>query len=295
MGFSPYYNRSSSPELKRRGHDEIRVLISTDVLSEGLNLQDATRLINYDIHWNPVRLMQRIGRVDRRMNPDIEARLLSDHPELSEKRGKVIFWNFLPPAELNDILSLYGTVTGKVLMISTTLGIEGKKLLTPDDDYQALLEFTHQYEGTRTAVEDLHLEYQSLIKDDLGLEERLGGLPGGLFSGRQRDGAGIEGVFLCYRLPALDATTEEFSEGAGFSKWYYIDLASKSISEDPGQIAASIRSKPATPRVCTMDQSVLLGIRADVRKHIKNTYLRRVDAPIGVEPRLVAWMEVTGA
>ena len=38
------------------------LLISTDVLSEGLNLQDATRLINYDLHWNPVRLMQRIGR-----------------------------------------------------------------------------------------------------------------------------------------------------------------------------------------------------------------------------------------
>ena len=35
------------------------------MLSEGLNLQDATRLINYDLHWNPVRLMQRIGRVDR--------------------------------------------------------------------------------------------------------------------------------------------------------------------------------------------------------------------------------------
>ena len=45
------------------------------MLSEGLNLQDATRLINYDLHWNPVRLMQRIGRVDRRMNSDIEEQI----------------------------------------------------------------------------------------------------------------------------------------------------------------------------------------------------------------------------
>lgn len=73
--FSPYYNAFSSPALAEGGREEIRVLISTDVLSEGLNLQDASRMINYDIHWNPVRLMQRIGRVDRRMNPEVEKRL----------------------------------------------------------------------------------------------------------------------------------------------------------------------------------------------------------------------------
>ncbi len=77
------------------------MLISTDVLSEGLNLQDATRLINYDLHWNPVRLMQRIGRVDRRLNPEIEERLVADHPDQADVRRKVAFWNFLPPAELN--------------------------------------------------------------------------------------------------------------------------------------------------------------------------------------------------
>ncbi|MBU1183854.1 MAG: helicase, partial [Proteobacteria bacterium] len=79
--FAPYYNDSSSAALKEEGLDESRVLIATDVLSEGLNLQDATRLINYDIHWNPVRLMQRIGRVDRRLNPEIEEEILTDHPD----------------------------------------------------------------------------------------------------------------------------------------------------------------------------------------------------------------------
>ena len=87
--FSPYYNESSSAELAAEGKQEIRILITTDVLSEGLNLQDATRLINYDLHWNPVRLMQRIGRVDRRMNPEIEARMLADHPELKDQRGSI--------------------------------------------------------------------------------------------------------------------------------------------------------------------------------------------------------------
>ncbi len=103
--FAPYYNGTTSSELSSNGHDEIGILISTDVLSEGLNLQDATRLINYDLHWNPVRLIQRIGRVDRRMNPEVEALLLADHPNRLRLRGRVIFWNFLPPDELNKLLT----------------------------------------------------------------------------------------------------------------------------------------------------------------------------------------------
>ena len=95
--FSPYYNGSSSAQLTDGGLDEIRVLVSTDVLSEGLNLQDATRLINYDLHWNPVRLMQRIGRVDRRMSPETEERLRADHPAAAADRGTVRFWE-LPSA-----------------------------------------------------------------------------------------------------------------------------------------------------------------------------------------------------
>src|SRR5262249_41644836 len=90
--FAPYYNGTTTGALAKKGSSEIRILISTDVLSEGLNLQDASRMVNYDIHWNPVRLMQRIGRVDRRMNPEVEGRLTTEHPEVKASRGKVIFW-----------------------------------------------------------------------------------------------------------------------------------------------------------------------------------------------------------
>ena len=55
--FAPYYNELSSAELIAEDKKEIRVLVTTDVLAEGLNLQDATCIINYDLHWNPVRLM----------------------------------------------------------------------------------------------------------------------------------------------------------------------------------------------------------------------------------------------
>ncbi len=79
------------------------------MLSEGLNLQDATRMINYDLHWNPVRLMQRIGRVDRRLNPEVEERMVADHPDQRPCAARSIYWNFLPPEELNELLTLYKT------------------------------------------------------------------------------------------------------------------------------------------------------------------------------------------
>ena len=290
--FSPFYNGSSSSALSDAGREEIRVLISTDVLSEGLNLQDASRMINYDIHWNPVRLMQRIGRVDRRMNPDIERQLATEHPDIAASRGKVSFWNFLPPDELNDILTLYTKVTQKTLLISKTLGIEGKKLLTPEDDFDALKEFNHDYEGTRTTVEDMHLEYQDLLRADPELESRLKYLPGATFSGRKRLAKGISGVFSCYALPALDKEVNEFTEDAGTTRWYLYDLGRNVILEEPGEIIASIRSNPKTPRRCITEEKTLIEVRAKVERHIKNTYLKQVDAPVGVKPLLKCWMEL---
>ena len=260
--------------------------------SANLLSSEAARMINYDIHWNPVRLMQRIGRVDRRMNPEIEKQLVADHPEIANSRGTVWFWNFLPPDELNEILSLYTRVTQKTLLISNTLGIEGKKLLTPEDDYEALKEFNHAYEGTRTAVEEMHLEYQALLQADSDLKKRLAYFPGTIFSGRKRPERGISGVFFCYALPALDKETNEFTEEAGATRWYLYNLDREIIIEEPGEIVTSIRSKPETPRRCTLQEKSLLDIRNQIEKHIKNSYLKRVDAPIGVKPRLHCWMEL---
>jgi hypothetical protein len=139
--------------------------------------------------------MQRIGRVDRRLNPKVEEQLVKDHPEEVDFRGHIIFWNFLPPDELNVLLSLYRNVTQKALMISKTLGIEGKKLFTPEDDFDALREFNHAYEGKKSATEEMHLEYQKLLQVSPDLEKYLNGLPGSIFSGRKRLAKGRDGTF----------------------------------------------------------------------------------------------------
>ena len=288
--FAPYYNRSDSA---KQGTQEIRVLISTDVLSEGLNLQDATKLINYDIHWNPVRLMQRIGRVDRRMNAEIETTIKRDHPE--RKRGIVNYWNFLPPDELKEILSLYTKVTTKVLLISSTLGIEGRQLLTPEDlydDLRVLGNFEKELQGAKSVEEAMHLELGDLLRADPNLAAQLSALPNGIFSGKTKPKAGHAGVFFCYALPALDRERGEYTLEAGATKWYFQEAAGSRILTEPADIIESVRSSVTTPRKTELSTKTLSEIRNEVERYITNTYLKRIDAPVGVGPELRCWMEV---
>jgi superfamily II DNA or RNA helicase len=297
--FAPYYNNMTSQALAEKGHTETRVLIATDVLSEGLNLQDATRLINYDLHWNPVRLMQRIGRVDRRMNPDIEKALVKDHPEVKAIRGTVEYWNFLPPGELDELLNLFKKVSNKTLLISKTLGIEGKKLLRPEDDFAALRDFDHQFEGEPTALETMHLEYQRLLAAHPDLPERLQALPGRVFSGKVHLQPGTQAVFFCFALPGKDNSvaapvieSDAWTLAAGRTEWLVLDLKSGKVLDDAATIDAVIHCEPETPRLCHIAQATLSDTRAKVEKHLKNGYLRQVQAPLGVVPQLIAWMEL---
>ena len=297
--FAPYYNNMTSQALADKGHTETRVLIATDVLSEGLNLQDATRLINYDLHWNPVRLMQRIGRVDRRMNPEIEKVMIKDHPDVKAIRGTVEYWNFLPPGELDELLNLFKKVSNKTLLISKTLGIEGKKLLRPEDDFAALRDFDHQFEGEPTALEKMHLEYQRLLNQHPDLPERLQALPGRVFSGKVHLQPGTKAVFFCFALPGKDNTvsvpeleSDAWTLAAGRTEWLLLDLQSGNVLDDAAAIDAVIHCEPETPRHCYIAQTTLSQARAKVEKHLKNGYLRQVQAPLGVVPQFVAWMEL---
>lgn len=289
--FAPYYNESSSSAIADSGKEEIRVLVSTDVLAEGLNLQDATRLVNYDIHWNPVRLMQRIGRVDRRLNPETEKRIVADHPEQKDNRGTVAFWNFLPPAELDSLLGLYNKLHHKILNISGTLGIEDRGFLKPDIEYDPIKELNSSYEGKESGAERLKLEYEKLLVENPALEEALRALPPGIFSGRTSPSGG-SGTFFCYELPALDAEAGEFTLDAGITRWYFHNPETGEILEEPAAIVDRIRSTPQDKRACLADRSVLLSAMEEIRKHIRDGYLKRHNAPVGAKEKLVGWMEV---
>ena len=80
---------------------EIDLLIATDCISEGQNLQDCDTLINYDIHWNPVRIIQRFGRVDR----------------LGSKNEQIQLINFWPNMELDEYINLEARVSGRMVLL----------------------------------------------------------------------------------------------------------------------------------------------------------------------------------
>ena len=103
--FAPLANLAPVP----RDHEKIDVLIATDVLSEGLNLQDAEAVVSYDLPWNPVRLVQRLGRIER---------LGSPHP-------RVWSYNFLPDRDLDVMLRLLARIRRKLAAIRLASGGAG--------------------------------------------------------------------------------------------------------------------------------------------------------------------------
>jgi superfamily II DNA/RNA helicase len=100
----------------RDDEKEIDLLLTTDVISEGQNLQTGNVVINYDIHWNPVRLIQRIGRVDR----------------IGSKHDDIDVYNFLPDPELEKNLGLEAVVRKHIDDIQYVIG-EDSKILTKDE------------------------------------------------------------------------------------------------------------------------------------------------------------------
>ena len=277
--FSPYYNDSCSTEVK----DEIQILIATDVLAEGLNLQDASCLINYELHWNPVRLMQRIGRVDRRRNVEIEERLLADHPELAGDRANAYYWNFLPPTELEQLLNLYQTVSKKTLRISKTFGIEGKKLLTPEDDFEALKEFNSQYEGETSWDEEMALAYQKLLAAQPDYPDLAASMPKKMYSGKQA--STFTGFFFCYELP-MKRTDGTWSDGDGWYRWYMLDPETNKVIESTYDIWKAIQCTPEEPRKIHTNEVGFVKARKTIENYIKKNYMRSVQVPLGVKPRL---------
>lgn len=110
-----------SPISKERDEDEdelpeIDLLIATDCISEGQNLQDCDYLINYDIHWNPVRIIQRFGRIDR----------------IGSKNKKIHLVNFWPTPELDAYINLKPRVEARMALVNLTA--------TGDDDLLSLTE-----------------------------------------------------------------------------------------------------------------------------------------------------------
>ncbi len=293
--FAPFYNDVSDAERVRQ--KPLRVLVSTDVLSEGVNLQDGTLIVNYDIHWNPVRLMQRIGRIDRRMNNDIEAQLVAADPSTGPLRGNIQIRNFLAPNELHVLLGLASRVTRRSLLISKTLGIPGGRLLTEDDmldDVKVFTTFIEDYYGDMSPSEVLSVKFKDLLAEHPELELRLEGMPDGIYSAR--DGAPA-GTFVCARDPGPQTDesgqVERWTIDAGKPRWGLATTDGRLI-ENLLEIDAAIACEPEEPAALLGDRAAT-ATRLRVLSHgHKQQMHKHVQLPLDAEdPQIICWIELT--
>lgn len=130
------------------------VLIATDCISEGQNLQDCDYLINYDIHWNPVRIIQRFGRVDR----------------IGSRNEVIQLVNYWPDIELDDYLRLKGRVEARMTGVNIT-GAGNSNVLLSDEEQADLDYRKSQLQRLQEEVVDLEDMDTGINIMDLGLNE----------------------------------------------------------------------------------------------------------------------------
>ena len=134
-------------------HEEIEVLIATDCISEGQNLQDCDYLINYDIHWNPVRIIQRFGRIDR----------------IGSKNDVIQLVNYWPDMTLDEYIDLKGRVEARMkVSVLTSTGDDNP--ISPEE--KGDLEYRKaQLKKLQEEVVDIEEMNNGVSIMDLGLNE----------------------------------------------------------------------------------------------------------------------------
>jgi len=230
---------------------KINIILSTDVLSEGQNLQAAKYLINYDLHWNPTRMIQRAGRIDRIGSP----------------YKKIFVYNFFPEDELEELLKLVEILQNKIIDIDKSVGLDQsilgeeihpkvfgiiRRIEKKDEKIFAELE--------RDAFGGGEMFYQPL-KDFLknrGVEE-LEKIPYGIFSGLNK--GRISGIFFYYKY------------GNDFHFWYLYDIkTNKIITTNKSDILEFIKCKPKEERVIPNFFEKIYEINKIVVEDIEKVY-----------------------
>ena len=155
--FSPISkNRNKMKSMPEAG--EIDILIATDCISEGQNLQDCDYLINYDIHWNPVRIIQRFGRIDR----------------LGSKNNAIQLVNFWPTNDLDNYINLKERVEARMALVDVTATADDNVLAT--DQIEELIEDDLKYRNRqlkklKDEVLDLEDMNESISLTDFTLDD----------------------------------------------------------------------------------------------------------------------------
>ena len=246
--FAPRTMIEEAGRAEIRPEDETNLLIATDVLAEGQNLQEARYIVNYDMPWNPMRLVQRNGRIDRLGSP---------------WAGQDIFlFNLFPAGELESILKLYERLSAKIAHANISVGMEApvfEDVAAMERNFADTAEhirgiaredvgILEQAEATLDAFsgEEFRMELRAALAAERlkELQEMPHGAGSGFLSERVPDGA--RGVFFGARLLLGARPKPAFGDERA---WRYLDLESTDEPlSDELEILQRIRCKPGTPR-----------------------------------------------
>ena len=218
------------------------ILISTDVLSEGQNLQDCGALINYDLHWNPTRMVQRAGRIDR----------------IGTSYETLWVMNMFPDAGLERLLGLVESLSRKIAAIDLQGLLDASVLgeVVHPRNFNTLRRI-EQEDGKVVEEEEQFIELASseymlqTLKNllDTGLRQTLEELPDGIHSGLARGNA--RGVFFYFVADGKrNGRTKEPETREHY--WRYLDLTdgrSGHVEENRYVITNLIQCQHDTPRV----------------------------------------------
>lgn len=161
--------------------DDIKILITTDVLAEGINLHKSNLIINYDLPWNPTRVLQRVGRVNR----------------VGTKHKNILIYNIFPTVEAESQLNLGSYIKAKIQAFHETLG-EDAKYLSEDEvvtNHRLFGEKLYDVMNDKKTfseddvLENLELKYLNILKDiqknDVELFDKIKKLPKKARTGKQ--------------------------------------------------------------------------------------------------------------
>jgi superfamily II DNA or RNA helicase len=263
--FAPVANEKELPD----GEKEIDILVSTDVLSEGQNLQDCGVIVNYDLTWNPIRLVQRNGRIDR---------IGSDHSEIA-------IYNMFPERELEDLLRLVERLTTRISTIDD-LGLLDASVLGEVVHPRTFNTLRRILDGDNTALDEEEERAELAgpekllrdLKDMLNRDgaEQMIDLPNGIHSGLRRDKC--HGLFFYFQAPRSDGIGKRHF-------WRYIDARTHQVIENRFEIADRIACLPDEPRY--VSQMDLFALQDKVIERIlaaEQEVEAKAAAPTAVDP-----------
>ena len=202
--FSPVSNHYNT-----KGND-IDLLIATDCISEGQNLQDCDYLINYDIHWNPVRIVQRFGRIDR----------------IGSKNKYIQLVNFWPNLELDEYINLENRVRNKMVMLDMSatgddnlispefkeLDYRKKQLQQLQNEVLDVEEMQGGISITDLTLDDFIMSLDRYMKDNPGVLEKY---PTGVYAitdiGEKIKEECVPGVIFCLKQKKYSESQESAS------------------------------------------------------------------------------------